>query len=596
MKKRILIICIVMMLVLILSSCGSDSEGLEITSQPQDVEVSYPDGASFSVKVSKPRAVESYQWILIDQAGNVFELEGVTAKTSKLVVPSTQRMGEDMQFYCVITAKDGTVLESERAVLSKNNGEIDKPVFFVGEYAVEPGETLDLSKVKIDRKHKLGSGTVMFDSNGKDITISNVDFDNTFVSCDLAIASNVAFALEVNHPDPAAEYNVTFVGTNRIINNYYDEAYNAGGIAIDFCFTGTDNGTPLVNFIGDGSLEITNGTNAVRIIGDLMVDIDITVKQSRPYFSDGLYAENIKISQGKKLDLEVYGAAIYSKGNLFVEGADIKIKAHAPSVGMGISNRNVIHAPLSVNIEDSSITIDYDADQDICGRTAGAAGINTGGPFYLTNSSFAYKASVRKGSDIYASNFIGISVGEGEVDNSKVDITMDCEHHFMAYGIYSDQNILFKNSEATVNIKSGGAAYGIAAEMDFSVDDSNIDVNTEAVEMVGHKDAFGIVCENFVIRESGWEKTVRTFAKGGMAVACNLHDLHDRPSGFVSDYTPRNIFMREGAVCMIPADNVVSLGSISNGDDEIPSYMYVETYYSQADTSRPAEELIFGLQ
>ena len=182
MKKRILIICIVMMLVLILSSCGSDSEGLEITSQPQDAEVSYPDGASFSVKVSKPRAVESYQWILIDQAGNVFELEGVTAKTSKLVVPSTQRMGEDMQFYCVITAKDGTVLESERAVLSKNNGEIDKPVFFVGEYAVEPGETLDLSKVKIDRKHKLGSGTVMFDSNGKDITISNVDFDNTFVS------------------------------------------------------------------------------------------------------------------------------------------------------------------------------------------------------------------------------------------------------------------------------------------------------------------------------------------------------------------------------------------------------------------------------
>ena len=361
--------------------------------------------------------------------------------------------------------------------------------------------------------------------------------------------------------------------------------------------TGTENGKPLVNFIGDGSLEVTNGTNAVRVIGNMMIDIDVTVKQTRPVFSDGLYADNIKISQGKKLDLEVYGAALYSTGNMFIQGADVKIKAHAPSVGMGISTRNVIHAQNSVNIEDSSITIDYDADQDICGRVAGAAGLEAGGEFYLTNSSFSYKASVREGSDIYASNFIGISVGEGDIDNSKVDILMDCEHHFMAYGIYSEQNLLFENSsEATINIKSGGAAYGIAAEMDFSVDDSNIDVNTEAVPMVGQKEAFGIVCENFVIRESSWDKTVRAFAKDGMAVACNLHDVRETAAGFVNNYTAKNIFMREGAICMIPADNVVSLGSINIGDAISPSYMYVETYYSQADTSKPASELIFGLQ
>ena len=36
--------------------------GPVITKQPEDVMVHYPEGATFTVEVSDPDAVESYQW------------------------------------------------------------------------------------------------------------------------------------------------------------------------------------------------------------------------------------------------------------------------------------------------------------------------------------------------------------------------------------------------------------------------------------------------------------------------------------------------------------------------------------------------------
>ena len=207
MRKNILIIALVLLLVVILGACSAGSKELTITQQPQDAYVNYPEGATFSVKVSSPRSVESYQWVYEDKVGKLFVLEGLTAKTETLVFPSSVQYGGPSKVWCEITAKDGTVMRSESAVFANLNDEEDKPVFYVGEYPVEPGQTLDLSKVKIDKKHKLGKGTVSFDANGKDITISNVEFDNRYFSADPALSDRFRLPLRslysasLGHPD-----------------------------------------------------------------------------------------------------------------------------------------------------------------------------------------------------------------------------------------------------------------------------------------------------------------------------------------------------------------------------------------------------------
>ena len=38
---------------IMLGGCGGADAGIEITQQPQDVEVNYPDGATFHVEVAK---------------------------------------------------------------------------------------------------------------------------------------------------------------------------------------------------------------------------------------------------------------------------------------------------------------------------------------------------------------------------------------------------------------------------------------------------------------------------------------------------------------------------------------------------------------
>ena len=98
-------------------------EALVITKQPEDVVVSYPDGASFSVEVSDPDAVDSYHWYMMDKEGQVFDLEGQSAATDTLIIPSTLRDNGTLDFYCVITDRNGNEIESEHGHLDMDNVE-----------------------------------------------------------------------------------------------------------------------------------------------------------------------------------------------------------------------------------------------------------------------------------------------------------------------------------------------------------------------------------------------------------------------------------------------------------------------------------------
>ncbi|MBQ3404591.1 MAG: S-layer homology domain-containing protein [Oscillospiraceae bacterium] len=598
-KYLLLVLTFVLALALIPVMDASAADGPVITKQPEDVTVAYPEGASFSVEVENPDEVASYQWMMRDQAGSVFELNGSSAKTDTVIIPSTQQSNDVLDFYCVITDKDGNETESEPGHLDMNNREVNKPVFYVGEYAVEPGETLDLSTVDIGDGYKLGSGTVSYDSNGTDITISNLDYDNSHTMCDLIVAPNVALDMQYYKQDKE-EYNITFVGDNKINNTYYDYDYNVGGIPVDFYFNGECE-KPLVNFIGDGTLTITNGTNAIRVIGDLMIDIDVTVRQTVKLYADGVVAENVKVAEGSKLDMEVYGVALYAQnGNLFIDGADITVDAHAPYVSVGVALKNLFQAAGDIMINNSAIKATSSVEYDTCKAVAGYTGFSAGGDFFAYTSDISYEASATEHDSVYASDFCGISASNGTVEDSTVKISIDSPYIFGGsgiYGIYTDADLSLARSDVSVDIHSSGSPYGIAVEKVFAVDDSNVNVDVSSYPDFGEFSCYGILCENAAINLSDAKNQVHSKVVNGLAVGCNLGlEVQDEPVEYAADYEAKNISLGDGVECLSPEDAAVSTGSVVMKSEQDDSYLPVETFYSLSDTSKAAEEVLIGIK
>ena len=601
MKKKniVLILALVFAFTLFPSLDANAADGPVITQQPEDVIVSYPDGATFTVKVENPDKVESYQWMLVDIEGNEFFLEGSSAKTDTLIIPSTVRENNTLDFYCIITDKDGNETVSDSATLDMDNRDVIKPVFYVGEYAIEPGEFIDLSKVDIGDGYKLGSGTVSYDRNATDITISNLDFDNSHTMCGLAIASNVGLSMEFYEPDQE-EYNVTFVGDNRIMNTYYDYDYNLGGIPLDFYFDG-DGPKPLVNFIGDGTLTITNGTNAIRVIGDLMVGIDVTLHQTFDLYAYGICAHNLMVAEGCKLDLDVYGAALNAqKGNLYVEGADITVSAHAPHISMGTAIANIFQAANDIMLIDATINISTDVDPEICRSVAGYSGFSANGDFSAYNCDISYKAAAKENDHIYATDFCGITANSETIEDSRIDIVIDSPYIYGAggvFGIYAFEDLSLLRSDVSVDIRSCGSSYGIAPEEDFSAEDSLVSVNVVPYADFGDPDAYGIMCGNAIIKLTAPKWQISSYAKDGIALGCNLGlDRQEEPAEFTEGYEAKNVYLRDDTLCLTPKNNVINLGNAVLHDISRDYYLYVETYYDAKDTAKPSEEVVFGIE
>lgn len=584
-------------------SASSDTPGSEtadaavsIKTQPQDVTVHYPEGASFSVEVENPQYVSSYQWICVDIEGQVFELQGITARTDTLVIPSTVRMDNDFEFYCIVTDKDGNKLESEHAMLSKDNRDEDKPVLYIGSYALEPGQSLDLAEADIGRGTKLGSGTVDFDANGSDITFTDVNLENSNFAADIVLQPNVGISLEYNMPE-TKEYNIIFHGDNNIMNTYYDADYNASGIPFDFYFTG-ETELPLVNFIGDGTLTVSNGSNVIRVCGDLLIDIDLNVRQTDMNYSDAIVAENLKVCEGRKLEIESCGSALYAKGNILLEGADITVRAHAPHISVGAVSKNVVQSGISLVIDHTVLDVTADTDPEIAGHILSYTGISSFGDMYIQNGSeVSYQVDIKHGDELYTSNFQGIVAENLEIEDSSVSITIDSEDIYNSFGVYAGGYVQVTGSKVNADIHTTGLAYGIAPEGDFSADNSEVTVNVSAYDTYEPARAYGIMCENAVFRFEDKEKKVTIDVPDGIALGCNLHQIDEEEPVYTENYESKNVFLREGAACLEPENTVISTGgTIDEEGSDYKTYLHLETFYDPSDTSRPLEKLVFGLK
>lgn len=572
----------------------SDEGGPVITKQPTNAVVSYPEGASFSIEVENPDNIESYQWYMVDQADTKFLMNGYSARTDTLVIPSTQRQNGKLNFYCVVTDKDGLRSVSQYASLENDNSEENKPVFYVGEYAVEPGGKLDLANVDLGEGKKLGSGTVEFDSNATDIVIKDLYYDNNATIADRIIAPNVGLDLEFYQPDQEA-YNITFVGENRIINNYYDYEYNLGGIPFDFCFTGVEEDRPVVNFMGDGSLHVTNGTYAIRVLGDLLVDIDITIDQNRSMYADGIVADNIMVSNGRKLDLKVNGSAFTASGNLFMEGADVVIESAFPKVGVGATTKRIVDCGGTMNIINTKMDIDVLADEGICESIIGSNIISAGKELYITGGS-DIKCNIRANGSGMVANFItAVTTANALLEESNLDINLDSNNVMGIVGLFTEESLIVNSSDLMIKLKANGNVTGITTEKDFSVKDSNVSVKAANYGEYENYTDIGVAASNVAINLGSAEKKVRLEVDKGFAIACDMGESKtDEPVKYKEGYTAKNIALISGTICETPESGTPGQGSIDTSDEAGPSYATVETYYDRNDTDSPSRVLVFG--
>lgn len=570
----------------------TDENGPKITSQPEDTIVSYPDGATFSVQVEEPENITSYQWYMLDSENSKFELSGASAHTDTLVVPSTLRMNGTLRFYCRITDKNGLKSNTRQASLELNNYDEYKPVLYVGEYPVQPGETLDLGTVNLGDGYKLGSGTITYDQNATDITFTNVDFDNTHTTADLATTSNVGISLEY-FMQQEKEYNITFVGENRIFNSYYDADYNMSGIPFDFYFNGEGSVKPVVNFIGDGTLKITNGTYAARVIGDLMIDIDVTVDQSWDYYGDGIVADNILVDKGRKLDLRVNGSAFIASNNLFMDNAEVNIDSHIPRVSVGTATKNIISCHNTFNLINTKLNMNVFANESVCEKTAGNTLISVDNELFMTQGCDVSATFTAQGTSMFISAVTGVSTDDLYIENSKASVKIDTDRCVDSIGLYVDKSAELINSDVNISAKTNGTVYGTSAEKEYNINDSNLKVIVENYGDYPEFLDYGFVAGKVNFALTNPNKTVSASVDKGIAFACDLEKpIQENPEEYVEGYTPERIILNN-VDCTVPENSAISVASTPVNTGEGVMFAAIETVYDKDNTTAPAVNVEF---
>ena len=241
---------------------------LTIIQQPESQVYNWSDPVTFEVVVDRPDDVAEYHWCLFDGVG-VKEFDGETASQSKLILPSTFYMDGTHYYYCEIKDVNGHWYTSDDATLRCADTAVEKRVFYIGEYAVRPGETFDLAD------YDIGSGKVIYDASGTDVTLDNIQYTNDKVLYDSHEKNGQGFFWCLRRRLDN-EYHVNVVGDCSFDNNFYDEVYSSMGVMgnIFFAIHFDDDWWPKIIFEGDGSITMNGAEYGIYCDGDVEIEID----------------------------------------------------------------------------------------------------------------------------------------------------------------------------------------------------------------------------------------------------------------------------------------------------------------------------------
>ena len=564
---------------------------LTITQQPQDVSVEYPGQAIFHVEVSDPGQVASYQWVISDGYSD-FVLTGVSASTDTLIMPSTQQDDPDLYARCVITDSDGNTVESEQAVMHILNPDESKPVLYVGDFAVEPGQTLDLALTT------LGTGMVTFDANGTDITLDNVALSTETMTYDAQISP--AFGLYLVRRDgEALEYYVHLVGDNTFTNTFYDADYNAAGIVFNsFFHSGDDPNAPTIIICGDGTLTLEGGSYAIYSDGNIEVDAALTTRPNGDIYNDGIVCRNIFLGDGARIDMTVNGTALRAKSDLRIgPGASIAITSTAPHVSVGVTAKNIIYVDGSIYVDDSTLSVKGVADPEqfvpYGAYLVNFCGIVMGGNLNVNASDISIEmvaGEIEDPEDPFVISLYGISY-DGDSSSvilsgaSKLAVTIDTPEVPVVGGLIAS-GILEADagSEIVVKASSSGETAGVEADRLIELTDATLECE---VRSSGGVPTYGVVCGGFSYELTEGGHHLTSVAEGGIALAADTGEHGDFTVERVEGYVPEKIVITGEAAIVTPADGEVNLHGV-------PGYgmtIKAETVFDPSDPTTPASEL-----
>lgn len=566
----------------------AEPSALTITQQPANVDVAYPAGATFHVEVSDPDQVESYQWIISDTYSD-FVLGGSSATTDTLVIPSTMQDDPDLYARCVITDHDGNVVESEPGIMHVVNGDEDKTVLYVGDYAVEPGQTLDLSSTT------LGTGTVTFDAGGTIVTLDNVHVSTETMTYDWALSPSLGIMLMRRNGD-SPEYRFELVGENYIEDTYFDPDYNSGGIVFNSYFGATDDpNAPTVYLEGEGSLELRGGSYSIYSDSNVEVDATLVTEPSGARYCDSITCQGIFVGEGAKLVLHANGTALRAKGDLRVaKGASVEIASSAPHVSVGATAKSIVLADGSIYIDGATLAIQGFSDPEqfvpYGSMLANFVGISYGGNMVVTSSDVSIEMTEGEAEEPFVMSCYGIS-GDGMPSpltlegGSRLSVNVTMQDVLFVGGVMVSGSLeADEGCEVVVTAVSAGETAGIDAEQGLVLTDALLD---SAVTSSEGLTTYGITGGGLVANITDPASHVHSIAEGGIALAADTGEHGEFEVEPEDGYAPEAIVLSDDAAIVTPAGGTVNLVGVPGYGETIRA----ETVFDPADMTTPASEV-----
>jgi prepilin-type processing-associated H-X9-DG protein len=593
-SKKIFKLITVLLLFLSVFARGRDvyaDDDFYVTVEPEDCEVNYPDPLTFHVEVNRPEDVASYQWYYSD-GWTLFELEGESAKTDTLIIPAWVYNPNPNYVSCVITDKNGNKAFTEDAEIINPNYDDDLKVLYIGEYAVQPGQTLDLSDTFT------GSGKVIYDANGTDITFEDVHYSNERAIFDRQLSPSLGVFFFGRHMEEP-EVHFHFKGDNEFENVFFDEEYNSAGVVFNIWFAKEEN-QPTAVFDGDGTLTLKGGSNAIYCDGHVEIDLPVTSYGLDRVYCDSITGLSVLIDGNAKLDLHPNGTGIRAKGDLRTyPGAEIKVSSVAPHVSVGPTFKTLIQVDGGIYMQGTKMDLYGTAYPETFvpygNYLVNFTGIEARslGDINMDASEVKIAFGCEKGEDVYALNFCGIIGGENSssliLNNaSKVEIEMDLDNVMNATGILVPGDVsVDKDSSIRIDIASLGEVAGIEADRTLIVNDGNID---SAIRSYDDTYSYGIVTGGAQIELNDAKYSVTSKVGNGIALAADTGETGE-VDGPVEGYEAQKLVLSGKAAYLSPDKAKINLYGVPGYGDVIKA----ETVFG-SDMSAPANEVKIGVK
>ncbi|MBR5114582.1 MAG: S-layer homology domain-containing protein [Oscillospiraceae bacterium] len=569
-----------------------DPERLTITEQPADASVAYPAGTSFHVAVDKPENVASYQWLLTDSA-RTFTLDGLTATTDTLVLNSTERDTPDVEISCVITDINGNRTYSKPALLHINNSSEEKMVLYVGDYALVPGYTLDLSKTT------LGSGVVTYDADGVNMTFDNVKISSDGVSMDNSLGPTGGIFFSAR-PWSSQEYFMHFLGDCVVDNKFFDESINSGGVVLNGYFACGNDNPNRPTLIIDGNLTLKGGSDSIYTDSHLEIAGSLKTESLYKNFCRGLVSYSIFISEGATVDISSVGPGIYARGDLFIEdGATVSIDATPQHISIGNTESKAILATGNMTCGDADVTVSVHADPELFipygSAIAQMDGVYCCGTLSLKGTRLTVVMDAPKAGRDYIGGARGVSGDPLRAvsleDGARLNVSLDSEAFPIAEGIATDsfnaggRIVVEEGCRLDVDVRAAGVAIGVDVSMPVSVKNASVDVHTASSE---GDFTFGLMAPDISIDVSDYRYGVSLAAEKGIALFAS-NETFDKYQ-FDPAYEPELIKLAGKAAILTPEGGVFSpCGFELNG-----GLMPGETVFDPAQPAAPASTVKIG--